>query len=381
MEFSTHASFYAMGLPSPSVDSLPSPPLSSPLPKPEPSKCSPPAPPSSAPPPPASSSPVPPHIPPPGSQSLDSRVISKLDEVLADYHLSKFSKQMALQFLQKMAADPSPDFDRVKSWLLRKMNKQYSLPALNSPWQKGCPEIVPNLRPKATWDASLFPWVANLESNYEIILGELTALREKEKTGFQPYRAPTKKDSEAGSTTVGTEATDRGSWNVLYIKLGTVMDFSQNQVSRACFDCDVGNVPVILSAASISPRSHFVWQESLPETCALLDAIPGIYGHSFLSCLAPNSHITEHNGPTNKKLRCFLPLVGTDNARLRIGDETVPLVKGKVIVWDDSFQHESWNDSESSRTTLIFDIWHPETTEKERKVSKEGSQCSARKVL
>jgi aspartate beta-hydroxylase len=40
---------------------------------------------------------------------------------------------------------------------------------------------------------------------------------------------------------------------------------------------------------------------------------------------------------------------------------------GKVLVWDDSFQHESWNDAKTSRTTLIFDIWHPETTAKERK--------------
>lgn len=105
-----------------------------------------------------------------------------------------------------------------------------------------------------------------------------------------------------------------------------------------------------------------------PKTVEILESIPGIYGHSFFSSLAPNSHITPHNGPTNKKLRCFLPLICGGNARLRVGDvESVPLEKGKVLIWDDSFQHESWNDDDSSRITLIFDIWHPQTTMKERK--------------
>jgi aspartate beta-hydroxylase len=33
------------------------------------------------------------------------------------------------------------------------------------------------------------------------------------------------------------------------------------------------------------------------------------------------THITAHNGPTNKKLRIHLPILGTEGARMRVGDE------------------------------------------------------------
>lgn len=45
----------------------------------------------------------------------------------------------------------------------------------------------------------------------------------------------------------------------------------------------------------------------------------------------------------------------------------MPLQKGKILIWDDSFEHESWNDDETSRITLIFDIWNPDLHPKERK--------------
>jgi hypothetical protein len=32
-----------------------------------------------------------------------------------------------------------------------------------------------------------------------------------------------------------------------------------------------------------------------------------------------------HNGPTGKKLRLHLPLIGVKGARMRVGDETVYL--------------------------------------------------------
>ncbi len=273
------------------------------------------------------------------SQSSNSRVNSAVDNFLSEYYLSKFSRQIALQYLQRIAASESDEFTRVKAWLLRTFNGLRSLPERADKWQRGCPQIIPKLTARPVWDkadASIFPWVSDLESKFDIILSELESLQNMEKTGFQPYRAPTKTGDGGTSEEVGESATDKGSWNVLYLSLGAVMKFDDNR-SRC------------------------------PKTCEILDSIPGIYGHSFFSCLAPKSHITKHNGPTNKKLRCFLPLLGAGDARLRIGDSHVKLKRGEVLIWDDSFQHESWNDASSSRTTLIFDIWHPETTPGERK--------------
>ncbi len=36
-------------------------------------------------------------------------------------------------------------------------------------------------------------------------------------------------------------------------------------------------------------------------------------------------------------------------------------------MFDDSFEHEAWNDSDSSRIILIFDVWHSDFTDKEVK--------------
>ena len=91
------------------------------------------------------------------------------------------------------------------------------------------------------------------------------------------------------------------------------------------------------------------------------------FHHALISCLSPDSHIVAHNGPTNKKLRVYLPLLlERDSNVLRVEDHAVKLKEGQCIIFDDSFEHEAWNESaDKSRFTLIFDIWHPDLTVEE----------------
>ena len=101
-------------------------------------------------------------------------------------------------------------------------------------------------------------------------------------------------------------------------------------------------------------------RDRCPITCGVLDAVPRKYGHAFFSSAAPQTHITAHNGPTSKKLRCHLPLVCPDDGscRLRVGDETVEMAESKAVIFDDSFNHEAWNDhADRARIVLIFDVW------------------------
>ena len=35
-------------------------------------------------------------------------------------------------------------------------------------------------------------------------------------------------------------------------------------------------------------------------------------------------------------------------------------------MFDDTIEHEAWNDSDKLRVVLIFDIWHPQLTPPER---------------
>ena len=94
--------------------------------------------------------------------------------------------------------------------------------------------------------------------------------------------------------------------------------------------------------------------------------------------------MSKHHGPTNKKLRCHLPLkvpkrhtneqdvLGSGPAPpcwLRVGDVTVPVQEGVAIVFDDSFEHEAANEHETEpRIVLVVDFWHPDFSDEEVKV-------------
>jgi len=52
----------------------------------------------------------------------------------------------------------------------------------------------------------------------------------------------------------------------------------------------------------------------------LKNNIPNNYHHTFISALTTKSHIMKHYGPTNKKLRFHMPLMGVSGSKLRVGD-------------------------------------------------------------
>ncbi|NIP76307.1 MAG: hypothetical protein GTN90_10120, partial [Xanthomonadales bacterium] len=49
-------------------------------------------------------------------------------------------------------------------------------------------------------------------------------------------------------------------------------------------------------------------------------------------------------------------------ARIRIGQDIYHWETGKCLIFDDGYEHEVWNDSESERIVLIIDLWHPDMT-------------------
>ena len=87
----------------------------------------------------------------------------------------------------------------------------------------------------------------------------------------------------------------------------------------------------------------------------------------FFSCLAGGTHVTPHCGASNTRLRCHIGLKVPPGCSIRVGDEEREWNERKVIVFDDSFEHEVWNRSAETRWVLIVDFWHPELTPVERK--------------
>ena len=64
----------------------------------------------------------------------------------------------------------------VRHWILNYVNGIKRVKDL-SPYQNGCPTIIPNLRAFPFWDTSLFPWVKELESKFKEIKEELLSLK------------------------------------------------------------------------------------------------------------------------------------------------------------------------------------------------------------
>ncbi|XP_035133544.3 aspartyl/asparaginyl beta-hydroxylase isoform X13 [Callithrix jacchus] len=109
-----------------------------------------------------------------------------------------------------------------------------------------------------------------------------------------------------------------------------------------------------------------------PKTCTLLEKFPETTGcrrgQIKYSIMHPGTHVWPHTGPTNCRLRMHLGLViPKEGCKIRCADETKTWEEGKVLIFDDSFEHEVWQDASSFRLIFIVDVWHPELTPQQRR--------------
>lgn len=111
-----------------------------------------------------------------------------------------------------------------------------------------------------------------------------------------------------------------------------------------------------------------------PQTVELIRSIPEAADMAMFSALNPKAHIPPHTGPWNTRLTVHLGLVVPEGCRFRVGGETRPWQEGKAFVFDDSFEHEAWNDGDFTRFILLMDVWHPELTEVEIEFLKRGAR-------
>ena len=126
--------------------------------------------------------------------------------------------------------------------------------------------------------------------------------------------------------------------------------------------------------------SFFLWRHGardaagcarMPRTAALLGQLPLLDiarrgPNAFLSRLAPRTRIPAHNGVTNARVTVHLPLIVPEACGFRVGGETRAWREGEAWVFDDTIDHEAWNDSDEPRLILIFDVWHPMLAADER---------------
>jgi aspartyl/asparaginyl beta-hydroxylase (cupin superfamily) len=98
-----------------------------------------------------------------------------------------------------------------------------------------------------------------------------------------------------------------------------------------------------------------------PRTADAVSRIPGL-NSAFFSILAPGAHIPRHRGVTKAILTAHLGLVvpaKREACRMQVDEEKLTWQEGKVLVFDDTYFHEVWNDTDEQRVILLMQFRRP----------------------
>jgi hypothetical protein len=193
----------------------------------------------------------------------------------------------------------------------------------------------PGLPQIQVYDTARFDWVPEMEARTAEIQAELRAVLAEDQASFRPY-------IERGTGHLAAQdhhLLDNHDWSAFYLwKDG-------RKVEENCARC--------------------------PVTTAALDRVPldfadGKCPSVLFSVLKPGAHIPPHNGMVNTRLICHLPLIVPGPAWLRVGSETHHWQEGRMVIFDDTIEHEAKNEADETRIVLLFDVWRPELSEQER---------------
>jgi aspartyl/asparaginyl beta-hydroxylase (cupin superfamily) len=164
-----------------------------------------------------------------------------------------------------------------------------------------------------------FPWAAELEANWRSIRLELDRL--------MPTRAALPNMQEISTTQYGI--TREPVWKVFaFSAFGMRSELN-------CAQC--------------------------PETARLLAGIPNLE-LAFFSVLEPGAHLTAHRGSYKGLVRAHLGLIVPEpraSVRMQVGKAMVHWEEGRCVVFDDTYRHEVWNDTDGVRVVLLIDIHRP----------------------
>lgn len=163
----------------------------------------------------------------------------------------------------------------------------------------------------------MFPWLYQLEANWEAIRDELLSFV-KNGTGMCNVH-----------TTGGDELNKESNW-----KLAMIFGYGK-------------------------PIDEV--KSSFPVTLSILTKLPEVQNAAF-SLLKAGGLIPPHYGSTASILRYHLALIVPDGGKhswLTVDGVDVPWKEGQGILFDDTFEHSARNGAEDDRVVLIVDIFRP----------------------
>ena len=185
------------------------------------------------------------------------------------------------------------------------------------------------------YDRSLFPWLEAFEASSTDILEELRGVLDEGGEGFVPY----------------VDYPD-------YLPVDQWKELNRNP--------DWGAFHLLKGGVRIAENA-----DRCPRTMAAVAQLPqpdvkGRGPTAMFSALQPHTRIPPHTGVSNARLLAHLPLIIPDRCGFRVGNVTREWTFGEAFVFDDTLEHEAWNDSDEIRIILIVDIWAPGLSPAER---------------
>jgi aspartate beta-hydroxylase len=180
-----------------------------------------------------------------------------------------------------------------------------------------------------------FPWLAALEAKTAEIREEFLSLLAEDEAGFRPYVA----FDATQPVNQWAELNHSPRWSAWF--------FWRDGVRQ---DANCARCPATAAAL---------------ETVPLLD-LAGKGPTAMFSILEPHTRIPPHTGSSNVRTTVHLPLVVPAGCGFRVGSQSRTFEAGTAWAFDDTIEHEAWNDSDSPRAIFILDVWNPLLTEAER---------------
>jgi len=176
---------------------------------------------------------------------------------------------------------------------------------------------IHHLEPRPVLPAAEFPWIQKVESFHREIRQEVRSILER-----------TQEITNFDQVLPGQRALYHGAhWKSYYL---TVMGKPVERHQKLC-----------------------------PATSEALGNIPGLL-NAFFSILQPDTHIPAHRGPYSGILRYHLGvIVPRGDVAIRVDSQICKWTEGKSLIFDDSFEHEAWNRSDSVRVVLFVDMERP----------------------
>ncbi|TXH06224.1 MAG: tetratricopeptide repeat protein [Nevskiaceae bacterium] len=195
--------------------------------------------------------------------------------------------------------------------------------------------FYPGLPAIQFWERSSFPWLMDFERASMAIGDELSSILRDDFRDFMPYVAY----PEGLPLDQWQPLNHSRKWGALHLlKYG-------ERVEENCRRC-----PATMKALSLLPQP----------------VVPGHSPAAMFSALQPHTRIPPHTGVANTRLVVHLPLVVPEDCGFRVGNETKFWRVGEAWIFDDTIEHEAWNDSDEPRVIFICDIWNPLLNENER---------------